>query len=187
MIHSFSRAAAAVAFMLGAIVATPGFGHDAPAPFQDVVLGTLTISSAYARATLPNAPVGAAYLTITNNGSSDDRLISASSPIAGVTQLHEMKMVNDIMQMNELPDGVAIPAGQSVMLEPGGLHVMLMNLNGPLTEGATFAVTLSFEKAGTIEVQVPIGPFDAAAGGHMDMDDMSSMRDMESGEQKATP
>jgi copper(I)-binding protein len=152
-----------------------------------VTLGDLQISGAFARATLPNAPVGAGYVTIVNTGTSDDRLVSASSPIAGVTQLHEMKMVNDIMQMNELPNGIVIPAGQTVTLEPGGLHIMLMNLNGPLKEGETFALTLTFEKAGTVEVQVPIGPFDAAAGGHMDMDEMSSMDETNAGSQEAKP
>lgn len=183
MIHSFKRAAAAVVFMLAAL---PVLAHNGV--FHDVTAGDLTISAAYSRATLPNAPVGAAYLTVTNTGSSDDRLISASSPVAGVTQLHEMTMANDVMQMNELPDGIALPAGSTVTLAPGGLHVMLMNLNGPLVEGATLALTLVFEKAGTVEIEVPIKAFNAGSGGmdhggtmdhggSMDMSDTSAMGD----------
>lgn len=159
MIQFFTRAAAAAVFILATL---PALAHDGV--FHDVTAGDLTITAAYSRATLPNAPVGAAYLTITNTGSSDDRLISVASPIAGVAQVHEMKMVNDVMEMNELPDGIAVPAGSTVTLAPGGLHVMLMNLNGPLVEGATVALTLVFEKAGKVEIEVPIGAFNAAGG-----------------------
>lgn len=167
MIKLFTRAAAAAAFVLASL---PALAHNGV--FHDVTAGDLTISAAYSRATLPNAPVGAAYLTITNTGSSDDRLVSVSSPIAGVTQLHEMKMVNDVMQMNELPDGIAIGAGATVNLAPGGFHVMLMRLTGPLIEGQTIALTLVFEKAGTVEIEVPIKAFDAESG---DMDDHAGM------------
>jgi hypothetical protein len=129
---------------------------DAPAG-APVTAGDLTIAGAFTRATLPNAPVGGAYLNITNNGAADDRLVSVSTPAAGVAQIHEMKMDGDVMKMNELPDGLVIPAGQTVKLEPGGYHLMLMNLTGPLVEGQSIAVTLTFEKAGPVELQVPIG------------------------------
>ena len=79
--------------------------------------------------------MGAGYLLITNNGTADDTLVSASSPVAGVTQIHEMKMEGDVMKMNEVPGGVVIPAGDWVILEPGGLHIMFMDLKEPLVEG----------------------------------------------------
>jgi len=120
-------------------------------------LGDLAITGAFSRATLPNAPVGGAYLNITNNGAADDRLVSVSSPAAGVSQIHEMKMDGDVMKMNALPDGLVIPAGQTVKLEPGGYHLMLMELTGPLVEGQSITVTLTFEKAGAVDVQVPVG------------------------------
>ena len=133
-------------------------------------VGELQISGGFSRATLPNAPVGAGYLTILNTGPNDDRLVSASSPVAGVTQLHEMKMVGEVMNMAELPDGIPIPAGSTVTLQPGGLHIMLMELNQPLAEGTLVPVTLTFEKAGTIEVQLAVGAINADeaahAGGH---------------------
>ena len=72
-----------------------------------------------------------------------------------------MKMVGDAMQMAELPDGIPIPAKGSVTLEPGGLHIMLMDLKQALVEGSTFPVTLTFEKAGQVEIQVSVGSFAA--------------------------
>lgn len=138
----------------------------APALAEDVMVGDLMISGAFTRATLPNAPVGGGFLTITNHGSSDDRLVSATSPAAGVVQIHEMKMDGDVMKMAELPDGLAIPAGQSVTLAPGGYHLMFMQLKGPFVEGQTVPVTLTFEKAGTIEVQLDVGGKAADAPAH---------------------
>ncbi len=122
-----------------------------------VTAGDLEISGAFSRATLPNAPVGGGYLTITNKGAADDRLVSVSSPAAGLSQIHEMKMEGDVMKMNELPDGLVIPAGGTVKLEPGGYHLMFMQLTAPLVEGQSFPVTLTFEKAGAVEVQVEVG------------------------------
>ena len=129
---------------------------DAPAG-APVTVGDLEISGAFTRATLPNAPVGGGYFTITNKGAADDRLVSVSTPAAGTSQIHQMKMDGDVMKMNALPDGLVIPAGQSVSLEPGGYHLMFMDLTRPLVEGQSITVTLTFEKAGAVEVQVPIG------------------------------
>lgn len=124
-------------------------------------LGTLEISDGFSRATLPNAPVGAGYLTITNKGTADDTLVSASSAVAGMTQIHEMKMEGDVMKMNEVAGGLIIPAGQSVVLAPGGLHIMFMDLKQALVEGSTIPVTLTFATAGTIEVQLAVGSINA--------------------------
>lgn len=124
---------------------------------HDVVAGGLTISGAFTRATLPNAPVGGGYLTIANTGTADDRLISVSTPAAGRAEIHEMKLEGDVMKMNALPEGLAIPAGTTVKLEPGGYHLMFMDLTGPFVEGSSVTVTLIFEKAGAVEVQLPVG------------------------------
>jgi copper(I)-binding protein len=128
---------------------------------ETFTLGTLEISGGYSRATLPNAPVGAGYITITNKGTSDDTLVSATSPVAGVTQIHEMKMEGDVMKMNELEGGLVIPAGQSVVLAPGGLHIMFMELKESLVEGAEVPVTLTFATAGTIEIKLVVGSINA--------------------------
>lgn len=155
---------AALAFMLAGLSA-PALAHDAMAPMA-VTLGDLQISGAFSRATLPNAPVGAGYVTILNTGPNDDRLVSASSPVAGVAQLHEMKMEGDVMKMAELPDGIAIPAGSTVTLSPGGLHIMLMDLKQPLVEGTMVPLTLTFEKSGTIEIQLAVGAINADEPAH---------------------
>ena len=126
-----------------------------------ITVGDIQIVGAFSRATLPNAPVGAGYLVITNAGTADDRLVSASSPVAGKTQLHAMKMEGDVMKMGELGDGVVIPAGSSVTFAPGGSHIMFMDLTQPLVEGTTFTVTLTFEKAGTVDVQLEVGAINA--------------------------
>jgi copper(I)-binding protein len=141
------------------------FAHDV------VTLGALEISGAFSRATLPNAPVGAGYLTITNRGTADDTLVSATSPVAGVTQIHEMKMEGDVMKMNEVEGGLVIPAGQSVTLEPGGFHIMFMELKQAFVEGSMVPVTLTFANAGTVEVELMVGPINADEPSH----DMSGM------------
>ncbi len=141
---------------------------DAPANGAAVTLGDLSLSAGFARATLPNAPVGAAYVTITNTGPEDDRLVSVSSPLAGKVQLHNMSVENGVMKMQEMEDGIPIPAGQTVILKPGGLHIMLMQLNQQLKEGGTVPVTLTFDKAGTVTLDIDIrdpGAMNAGVGG----------------------
>jgi copper(I)-binding protein len=139
-----------------------------PAPAGVVEAGDLAISDAYARATLPNAPVGGGYLTVTNKGAEADRLVSAASPASREVQLHESQVVDGVMRMREVAGGIAIPAGESVVLAPGGNHLMFMGLNGPLVEGESVPVTLVFSRAGSVEVSLAIASFGAAApaGGH---------------------
>jgi len=129
--------------------------HAAHAPAV-VTVGTLQLSGAFTRATLPNAPVGGGYVTITNTGSEADRLVAASAAVAGDVQIHEMKMEGDVMKMGELPDGIAIAPGETVTLAPGGLHLMLMQLKEPLVEGTTVPVTLTFEKAGSVDIELSV-------------------------------
>lgn len=137
----------------------------AHAAHQDsVTLGDLTLSNAYTRATPPRAPVAGGFVTIANAGA-DDRLVAAKTPIAGRVEIHEMAMQDNVMQMRELPDGLPIGAGETVELKPGGLHLMFFDLTGPLTEGDTVPVTLTFEKAGEIEIPLAVGAMNAR-GGH---------------------
>ena len=144
---------------LALLAATPAFAHD-------ITLGALELNGPFARATLPNAPVAGGFVTIVNTGTEDDRLVSASAHIARETQIHEMAMEGDVMKMRQLADGIAIPAGETVTLEPGGLHLMMMGLNGPLVEGETVPVTLTFEKAGTVVLDLHVGGAAADAAGH---------------------
>lgn len=115
--------------------------------------GDLEISTPYARATVPNAPVAGGYLTIHNKGSVAERLLGGSASFAGKVEIHEMAIENDIMKMRPLSDGLEIPAGATITLKPGSYHVMFMQLQEQLIAGQTRDVILQFEKAG--EVSVP--------------------------------
>jgi hypothetical protein len=119
----------------------------------------LEVSNAWARATPAKAENGVAFLTIRTP--TPDRLVSVSSPVAKKTELHTMEMAGMVMKMRPLA-GLDIPAGQPVTLKPGGEHIMLMGLSGPLREGQSFPLTLTFEKAGAREVTVAVEKAGAA-------------------------
>ena len=140
----------------GLLVVAACFVVASPALAQT---GKLEVSDAWARATPAKAENGVAYLTIMTP--TPDRLVSVSSPVAKKAELHTMEMAGMVMKMRPLA-GLDIPAGQSVTLKPGGEHIMLMGLNGPLREGQSFPLTLTFEKAGAREVTVPVGKAGAA-------------------------
>lgn len=125
---------------------------------ETVQVGDLEISGAFTRATLPNQPVGGGYLTITNTGDTDDRLVSGTTSIANALEIHEMTVENDIMTMRALPDGLVIPAGETVTLEPGGYHLMLMGLQEAIVIDSPVRVTLEFENAGAIELDLAVAP-----------------------------
>lgn len=118
---------------------------------------TIEISDAYARASSPNAKSGAAFMVLTNHAAAEDRLIGAESPAAARVELHTHIQTGDgVMQMREDEDGFEIPAGGSHMLMRGGDHVMFMGLTRPFEQGAMIPVTLTFEKAGAISVEIPV-------------------------------
>ena len=104
------------------------------------------------RATVVGMPSSAAYLKITNNGVSDDRLIAAKAAIAQRVEIHSMEMDNGVMRMRAVDGGLAIAAGESVTLAPGGLHIMLMGLTTDLSPGTKHEIILIFEKAGNIKL-----------------------------------
>ncbi len=133
---------------------------------QGYKLGALEISQPWARATAPTAPTGGGFLTITNKGTTPDRLIAVHSPAAGKVQVHEMKMDGNIMRMRALEHGLEIPAGATVKLAPGGFHLMMMNLKGPLKQGSKVPVTLVFEKAGSIDVELDVEGMGATHPSH---------------------
>lgn len=129
---------------------------------DEVQLGDLTLSGAFSRATLPNAPVAGGFLNIANNGAEDDRLVAVrAGAITDRAEVHEMSMEGDVMKMRQLPEGLPLPAGAAVELKPGGYHIMFLELKAPLVEGETVDVTLVFEKAGEVELPFAIGPRNA--------------------------
>ena len=129
---------------------------SAAASAHEFKLGSLDIGHPYARATPPNAPVSGGYLTIHNNGEEADRLISAEAIFADRVEIHEMSMDGDVMKMRQLTDGVEIPAGGDVVLAPGGYHIMFIGIDSQFKEGEMRKAKLTFEKAGTIELEFKV-------------------------------
>ena len=111
---------------------------------------TITFSDMQLRATMAGMPSSAAYLKITNNGVSDDRLIAAKSAIAKRVEIHSMELDQGVMRMRAVDGGLVIAAGDSVTLAPGGLHIMLMGLTTDLAPGTQHEIILVFERAGDI-------------------------------------
>ena len=136
------RAAFAAAFLAFACLAA--YAADAD----------IALQNAHARI-MPGAKVGAAYLTITNVGKESDRLLAVSAPIAGKAMLHSLTDDNGVMKMRPM-DGIALKPGETVELKPGGLHIMLMDVQGGLKPGDTFPLTLTFEKAGARSVSASV-------------------------------
>lgn len=117
--------------------------------------GSLEIDTPWARASVGTSRPTAAYLTIRNTGDQPDQLLSITTPAAGHVETHGMVHEDGVMKMR--PAGpVEIPAGGEIQLAPGGLHIMLMQLNAPLEEGGTLPLTLVFETAGEVTVEAPI-------------------------------
>ena len=118
--------------------------------------GGVTVSDAWSRNSAGMQSAGAAYMQI-KAGDEADRLMGASVPssIAAMTQIHQTAMNDGVMSMSEVGE-IAIAAGETVALEPGGYHIMMMNLAAPLEVGQKFTVTLTFEKAGTVDVEVEV-------------------------------
>jgi len=121
-------------------------------------LAQTTVKDAWVRGTVAQQKATGAFMQITSARGA--RLLSASSPAAGVVEIHEMKMAGSTMQMRALPAGLDLPAGQAVDLKPGGYHVMLMDLKAPLKAGNSVALTLVIETSNgqkeTVVVNAPV-------------------------------
>lgn len=128
---------------------------------------TVTISHPWARATPPGATVGAAYLEIAASKAGGDKLIGGRADIAGRVEIHTHERSGDVVKMKQV-DALAVKAGKSVVLKPSGDHIMLVDLKQPLKEGDLLKMTLSFEKAGDIEVEATVEPVGAKGPHGMD-------------------
>jgi periplasmic copper chaperone A len=118
-------------------------------------VGEVAVHDAWARASIGPVRTSAAYLTLEVTGERPDRLIAAASPIAETVGLHTHVMDGDIARMRPVA-AIEIAPGAPVVLEPGGLHIMLMGLRQPLVEDETLPLSLTFERAGTVELEVPV-------------------------------
>jgi len=116
----------------------------------------IRIENPWSRPTAPGQMVGGGFMTIVNESAANDRLISASSPVAADVQIHNTSMDNGVMRMRQITEGLEIPANGKVELKPRSLHIMFMQLKAPLEAGNSFPVQLQFEKAGTVTAQFQI-------------------------------
>ena len=143
---------------------------------DDVKAGDLVISQGWSRATPNGAKIGSGYFTIENKGTTPDRLLAVSADISGKVELHQMAMNNGVMTMRPVGDGLTIDPGKTVKLAPGGYHLMMFDLKSPLKQGDTLPITLTFEKAGKVNVSLAVGGIGAqgpdGASGGMNMQKM---------------
>lgn len=137
-----------------------------PASAQDYKVGALEITRPWTRATPATAQSGGGFLTVTNKGTTPDRLIAARSTVSDRVEVHEMRMDGNVMKMRELEKGLEIPAGATVMLKPGGYHIMFMGLKAPFAKDAKVPVTLVFEKAGSLDIVLDVEALGAGAPKH---------------------
>jgi copper(I)-binding protein len=140
-------------YLLLAALLLPAFYAQA----QDYSAGSLHIDQPWSMELPPNAPTVAAYFSIHNEGTTPDRLTAVDSPIAGSAQLHEHVHKDGLMKMQQV-QSVEVPAGGDVSFAPMAYHVMLLDLKdrSTLVDGQHFALTLHFEKAGDVTVQVQV-------------------------------
>jgi len=165
----------------GLLLSTSASAHDTS-------VGPIKIEDLAARAMVPGAKVGGGYLSITNTGTQPDKLVSASAERAQSVQVHEMSTSNGIMVMREMKGGLDLPAGQTITLEPGGNHLMFMDVKERFKQGEDIKATLTFEKAGSVEVMFAVGPIAGPLeGGHENhaTTDMSAMPGMAMGAEAA--
>ncbi len=129
----------------------------------------IMVMEAWSRPSPMMAGNGVIYMTLMNNGNNDDVLLGLETDVAETVELHETKMENDVMKMSPIAN-IQVPAGGSATLEPGGMHVMLINLKQELVAGEKVAFTLNFEKSGPMVVEAEIHEMGEAAADHA-MDD----------------
>ena len=154
MTKSILLTAVALSLSLGGAA----FAHDYKA-------GALKIGHPWSRATPGGAKVGGGYLVIENTGATPDKLIAVSAPgISGRAEMHEMATTNGVMTMRPLDSGVEIAPGAKVEFKPGGYHIMFMELKQPLKQDERVKGTLTFEKAGPVEVEFKVEGMGARGG-----------------------
>lgn len=131
----------------------------------------IVIEQQYARTASPIAKSGAAFMHIINNGTENDRLVAARTDVATMPELHTHIMEDGVAKMREVEGGIEVLAGEATILQRGGLHVMLMGLTQSFIQGETISLTLVFENAGEITIEVPIdNERQESMGMDMDMD-----------------
>ena len=145
--------------LFAALLSPGAFAHD-------YKIGTLVIDHPWSRATPRGAAVAGGYLKITNTGTTPDRLTGGTTEAAKRFEIHEMSMAGGVMRMRELKDGLEIPPGATIELRPGSYHVMMMDLSKPLAKGDRVKASLTFEKAGKVEIEFAVEAIGGSPAGH---------------------
>jgi copper(I)-binding protein len=151
------------AIILGMVLGIAGIAGATSA--HEFKAGGITIEHPWARSTAASIPNGAVYLVLSNEGQQTDRLISASSPIAQKAEVHTHVADEGVMRMRPI-SAVEVMPGSPTALAPGGLHIMLLGLKEPLVRGKAFPLTLTFEKAGPVNMEVEVQGPGAMAPSH---------------------
>jgi periplasmic copper chaperone A len=160
LFHNLAATAALILASLALLVST--------ANASDIM-----VSNAFARASaFSGAKSGVIYFTIMNHGAAADRLLAMETPVASHAGLHDTVQENGVSRMQALP-GLDLPPGASAELTPNGKHVMLTGLKAPLKKGESIKLTLIFEKAGKIDIDVPVGDVAATGADHSGHSDAS--------------
>lgn len=136
-----------------ALVAPTAFAHD-------YSQGPVKVDHPWSRPTPPGTPMGVGYMSISNSGSSDITLVGAATPRAGSVSIHETSMHDGVMRMAPVKGGLVIPGGSTVELKPHSFHLMLEKLKSPLREGESIPMTLSFEGAEEMQIELNVAPLD---------------------------
>lgn len=145
-----------------AMAVRPAPAQEAPVP--EIRVGDLVLTGPWSRAAAQGGS-GAGFLTIRNAGTARDRLLSATTAAAGRIELHTHIRDGEVMRMRQVPT-IDLPPGQAVALQPGGLHLMLLGLTRPLRQGEVVSVTLTFERAGTVQTSLAVHAAGARAPVH---------------------
>jgi periplasmic copper chaperone A len=161
-----------VAYLLAATATLACSANASLAADYDV--GSIHIAQPWSRATPKGAKAGAGYMTITNKGTTPDKVSCVSDDASAQCEIHSMTMEGGVMKMRPVEGGLEIKPGETVTLAPSGFHVMFRDLKHPLEEGKTVKATLKFDKAGTVDLEYPVAAIGApapgaAAGGTMKM------------------
>lgn len=133
------------------IIGSVSGAYSEPLKFNHIIIDNVWIKD-----TPPNHKTTAGYLTIENLGDTDERLMSVSSSFAAKGEIHQMNMDGEVMKMRPLPDGLIIPAGESIYLKPGSFHLMFMKLNTQIIPMQTLELSLTFENLGSVIVPAAV-------------------------------
>ncbi len=162
---------------VGTIVVAAIFLIGNAAAAHEFRVGAITIDHPWSRAIPPRAPTAAGYLVIRNAGPREDKLIGAQSPMANTAEFHEMSVIDNVMRMRPIEGGIAIPPGGEIRLAPNGRHLMLIGPKEGFVQGARVPLTLVFERAGRVDVELAVQSMGARDTGHAETRDHAECGD----------